>query len=97
MINSAPIQLEVSLASVLTDLLFQTGPVQVRIENLIFSRNIFIMQHVIIFFHFLVLLDCSGQNHNRVWINPGLVDVRDVASAIIPHEHTETKSAVFKF
>ena len=52
MINSAPIQLEVSLASVLTDLFFQTGPVQVRIENLIFSRNIFLMQHVIIFFIF---------------------------------------------
>ena len=46
---------------------------------------------VLPYLHFLVFWDCRSHNRfvSRVALNPGLGEVRDVASAIISHEHTQ--------
>ena len=47
---------------------------------------------MLLFLHFLVLWDCMVQHSfdSRGALNPGLGGLRDVASAIIFHEHTES-------
>ena len=52
---------------------------------------------VLLFLHFLVFWDCRFQDlfSNRVALKPGLGGVRDVASAIISHEQTQSNRVCY--
>ena len=52
---------------------------------------------VLLFLHFLVFWDCSVLFlfGNRVALNPGLGGVRDVTSAIISHEQTQSNRVCY--
>ena len=54
-------------------------------------KSLPVHRYNVLFLYFQVLLDCRVQRlfESRVALNPGLGGVRDVASAIDPHEQTQ--------